>query len=110
VVSPGGVGFDISCGVRLLVSPDLTVSELRPHLTAVMDDLGATVIRGPGPGDLWPLHDRRELERVLVGGAQYAVEQGHGCARDLDAVVAATEGAGLARKVARLVPLGVVKG
>jgi len=84
VVSPGGVGFDISCGVRLLVSPGVTVDELRPQLTAVMDELGATVPRGPGPGGLWPLYDRRELERVLVGGARYAVEQGHGCARDLD--------------------------
>src|SRR6266540_1822095 len=56
VVSPGGVGFDISCGVRLLVSPGLMADELRPQLTAVMDDLGATVPRGPGPGGLWPLY------------------------------------------------------
>lgn len=84
VVSPGGVGFDISCGVRLLVAPDLTVEQLRPCLRSVMDDLDATVPRGPGPGGLWPVRDRRELERVLAGGARYAVEQGHGSVRDLE--------------------------
>jgi tRNA-splicing ligase RtcB len=84
VVSPGGVGFDISCGVRLLVAPELTVHDLRPRLSAVMDTLDATVPRAPGPGGLWSLRDRRELERILCGGARYAVEQGHGCEEDLE--------------------------
>lgn len=84
VVSPGGVGFDISCGVRLLVAPDLTVERLQPHLRSVMDELGSTVPRGPGPGGLWSFSERGELDRVLVGGARYAVEQGHGCERDLE--------------------------
>lgn len=81
VVSPGGVGFDISCGVRLLLSP-LGRDELASALPELMDELGRTVPRGMGPGAVWDLADD-ELEHVLAGGSAYAVEQGHGVARDL---------------------------
>ncbi|HEX6246882.1 MAG TPA: RtcB family protein [Nocardioidaceae bacterium] len=84
VVSPGGVGFDISCGVRLLVARDLERERLSNHLHAVMDDLDHAVPRGMGRGGVWHLQDRAQLERVLRGGARYAVDQGHGVARDLD--------------------------
>lgn len=83
VVSPGGVGFDISCGVRLLVAPDLDRSTLAPRLVAVMDALDVAIPRGIGRGGLWRLHSKRELEGVLVGGSRYAVECGHGVPRDL---------------------------
>ncbi len=49
VVSPGGVGFDISCGVRLLLSP-LDRDELAPKLAALMDELDRVVPRGHGTG------------------------------------------------------------
>lgn len=81
VVSPGGVGFDISCGVRLLLTP-LDRDELASTLPELMDELGRTVPRGMGPGAVWDLADD-ELEHVLAGGSAYAVEQGHGVARDL---------------------------
>ena len=45
VVSPGGVGFDISCGVRLLVSP-LQREQLQPRLDALMNELGRRIPRG----------------------------------------------------------------
>ncbi len=83
VVSPGGVGFDISCGVRLLVSPELDRDRLRPRLRAVMDHLDAAIPRGLGTEGVWRVPDRRALERVLTGGARFAVEQGHGVGRDL---------------------------
>ena len=83
VVSPGGVGFDISCGVRLLVSPELDRDRLQPRLRAVMDHLDAAIPRGVGTEGVWRLPDRRALEQVLAGGARFAVEQGHGVARDL---------------------------
>ena len=83
VVSPGGVGFDISCGVRLLVAPNLDRVALAPRLAAVMDALDVAVPRGMGRGGLWHLHKRAELERLLVDGSRYAVERGHGVARDL---------------------------
>lgn len=82
VVSPGGVGFDISCGVRLLAA-DCDRRALEPALRAVMDGLDAAIPRGAGPGGLWKLSGRGELERVLEGGSRYAIEQGHGEERDL---------------------------
>jgi len=83
VISPGGVGFDIACGVRLLAS-DLSRGELLPVLGRVMDRLAAVIPCGAGPGGLWALRGRAELEKLLAGGAGYAVERGHGGQRDLD--------------------------
>ncbi|TDB81193.1 RtcB family protein [Micromonospora sp. KC721] len=82
VVSPGGVGFDISCGVRLLAA-DLDRGELDGVLESVMDGLGAGTPRGMGRGAVWQLADRAELDAVLCGGSRYAVDRGHGTARDL---------------------------
>ena len=82
VVSPGGVGFDISCGVRLLVS-DLDRERLQPQIGVVMDRLDAAIPRGVGTKGVWRLPNRGALEDVLTGGARFAVEQGHGVARDL---------------------------
>lgn len=83
VVSPGGVGFDISCGVRLLVS-DLDHHELSPALPSLMDELDQHVPRGLGRGAVWHLAGDDELRELLVGGARYAVMRGHGVARDLE--------------------------
>ncbi|GAA1558162.1 RNA-splicing ligase RtcB [Dactylosporangium maewongense] len=84
VVSPGGVGFDISCGVRLLAA-DLDRQDLaEPALRALMDGLGAATPRGMNRGAVWALRDARQLREVLAGGARYAVQQGHGVQRDLD--------------------------
>jgi tRNA-splicing ligase RtcB (3'-phosphate/5'-hydroxy nucleic acid ligase) len=83
VVSPGGVGFDISCGVRLLVS-DMDRDRLQPKIRAVMDRLDIAIPRGVGTKGVWRLPNRGVLENVLIGGARFAVEQGHGVARDLE--------------------------
>jgi len=82
VISPGGVGFDISCGVRLLAA-SLDGRELAPRLGAVMDALSAAIPRGAGRGGVWELRGRAELEKLLAGGARYAAGQGHGTERDL---------------------------
>jgi tRNA-splicing ligase RtcB (3'-phosphate/5'-hydroxy nucleic acid ligase) len=82
VVSPGGVGFDISCGVRLLAAP-LTREELGPRLEAVMDGLDAAVPRGLGGGGVWRLHDDRELRSVLRHGVVAALGAGLGTDADL---------------------------
>ncbi|QGV76917.1 RtcB family protein [Streptomyces ficellus] len=81
VVSPGGVGFDISCGVRLLAA-DCDRRTLEPVLRSLMDGLGRAVPRGAGPGGLWR-PGGHQLERILAGGSRYAVEEGHGEERDL---------------------------
>ncbi|MCU0269859.1 MAG: RtcB family protein [Acidimicrobiales bacterium] len=82
VVSPGGVGFDISCGVRLLVS-SLMFDELAPRLTTLLDDLDRSIPRGLGRGAVWHLRGVTELQAVLAGGARCAVERGYGTAADL---------------------------
>jgi tRNA-splicing ligase RtcB len=82
VVSPGGVGFDISCGVRLLVSPLLS-DELAPRLEDVMDALDVAIPRGLGRGGVWHLDDDRHLDVVLREGARAALAAGLGTERDL---------------------------
>ncbi|MGZ4806394.1 MAG: RtcB family protein [Ilumatobacteraceae bacterium] len=83
VVSPGGVGFDISCGVRLLLSP-LDDDQLKPKLAALMDDLEVVTPKGMGRGAVWELDDDRELWRILAGGVEHAVARGWGTDRDLE--------------------------
>ncbi|MFF7215893.1 RtcB family protein [Streptomyces sp. NPDC008238] len=82
VVSPGGVGFDISCGVRLLAA-DCDREAVGPALPAIMDGLGQDTPRGAVTGAVWHLGSDRLLERVLAGGSRYAVEEGHGEDGDL---------------------------
>jgi len=103
VVSPGGVGFDISCGVRLLLCPGVSKDDLAPVLGRVMDRLDAVIPRGMGRGALWRVTGRAELQRVLEGGARYAVERGHGVARDLArcedrGVMAGADGRGVSER------------
>jgi len=83
VVSPGGVGFDIACGVRLLAA-DLSRDELVPVIGRVMDRLAAAIPCGAGRGGLWHLRDRAELDKLLAGGVGYAIARGHGGQQDLD--------------------------
>src|SRR5207248_7080440 len=80
-VPPGGVGFDISCGVGLLYA-DIDRAELAPRLDPLMDGLDKAIPRGTGKGAVWSLSNT-QLRKVLTGGARYAVEQGHGVQRDL---------------------------
>jgi len=82
VVSPGGVGFDISCGVRLLVS-GLDRGAVTPRLDQLMDSLDRRIPRGLGPGGLWELHEA-ELLAMLGEGARYAVAHGRGVDADLE--------------------------
>ena len=64
VVSPGGVGFDISCGVRLLMS-ELTIDEMSSRVRPLMDALETGIPRGMGPGGVWHLDGPNELDDVL---------------------------------------------
>lgn len=83
VVSPGGVGFDISCGVRLL-AVDLHHDEFPRVRDEIMDALDRAIPRGAGRGAVWSLSGEGELRRILADGSRYAVEQGHGVQRDVD--------------------------
>ncbi len=80
VISPGGVGFDICCGVRLLAS-DLDEHAFERHRTAIMDRLDRAIPRGLGEGGV---AGRSLLADVLERGAAAAVDAGFGIPADLE--------------------------
>jgi tRNA-splicing ligase RtcB len=82
VISPGGIGFDINCGMRLVRS-DLTWPEVAPKLRDLVDALAERVPAGVGSRGFVGLRSG-ELEEVLVEGARWAVRRGFGTQRDLD--------------------------
>ncbi len=84
VVSPGGVGFDINCGVRLLRT-DLSESEVRPRLKELADALYADVPCGMGSRGGLTI-GFNDLDSVLAEGANWAVENGFATARDAEAM------------------------
>ena len=88
VVSPGGVGYDINCGVRLLRS-DLTVDVLRPKLRELVGALHREVPSGVGSTGFVRLTAADE-EKVLVEGSRWAASRGYASAED----IACTESGG----------------
>jgi tRNA-splicing ligase RtcB len=88
VISPGGIGFDINCGMRLLRT-SLTESEVRPKLRELVDALFAAVPSGVGASGLVHLSDA-QFGDVMCEGARWCVKHGYGLADDLEA----TEGGG----------------
>jgi tRNA-splicing ligase RtcB (3'-phosphate/5'-hydroxy nucleic acid ligase) len=80
VVSPGGVGYDINCGVRLLALP-LHARELGRRKERLVHEMSRRVPTGAGGGGL-PLR-AGELERVLRDGARALAERGGGTAKDV---------------------------
>jgi tRNA-splicing ligase RtcB len=81
VISAGGVGFDISCGIRCLRT-NLTEADLAPRATALADSLLRDIPAGVGVEGALKLSDA-ELEDVMRGGARWAVAQGYGIDEDL---------------------------
>ena len=81
VVSPGGIGYDINCGVRLMRT-NLTTDEVRPRLTELIDRLYREVPSGVGSHGGFPLSSS-EYDEVLSNGAAWVVGKGHGRPEDL---------------------------
>jgi tRNA-splicing ligase RtcB len=81
VVSPGGIGYDINCGVRLLTTR-LTAEEIRPHLKSLLERLYREVPSGVGAKGGYPVL-AGEIDEVLAGGARWAIDRGLGVAADL---------------------------
>jgi tRNA-splicing ligase RtcB len=87
VVSPGGVGYDINCGVRLLRT-NLHAEDVRSRLNMLMDRLYERVPAGVGKGyKRFRLSDA-EVRQVLERGAAWAVAQGYGTDADLEHIEA----------------------
>ncbi len=81
-ISPGGIGFDINCGVRLLTS-NLTKEDVEPKIKALLEALFKHVPPGVGGQSLLKLTDE-EMDDVLREGAVWAVKKGYGNQEDLD--------------------------
>jgi tRNA-splicing ligase RtcB len=84
IVSAGGVGFDISCGVRTLLTP-LSRNDLEPVKEALADDLFRSIPVGVGSTGRIKL-DTGALDAMLAGGARWAVAEGWGDPADLDRI------------------------
>ena len=81
VVSPGAIGFDINCGVRLLKT-SLRADDIAGKMEPLVDALYQAIPTGVGSkGSL--MLDPGALDGVLAGGARWAVEQGYGISEDL---------------------------
>jgi tRNA-splicing ligase RtcB len=82
VVSPGGVGYDINCGMRLLKS-DYKGKEISPYLDKLASEIQKEVPSGLGQGRQIKL-DVSSVDKILEGGAKSLVEQGYGGKEDLE--------------------------
>ncbi|MFP4116748.1 MAG: RtcB family protein [Candidatus Aenigmatarchaeota archaeon] len=80
-ISPGGVGYDINCGIRLVKTP-LKVDDVRNRLKELINVLFQRVPSGVGKSSTISL-DKNDLEDVIENGAKWAVENGYGIKEDL---------------------------
>jgi len=82
VISPGGVGYDINCSVRLLAT-NLTEKDIKGKEKQIIDQLFRDVPSGVGQKGRIKLDDE-ELNQVLINGAQWAIQQGYGTKQDYE--------------------------
>jgi len=82
VVSPGGVGYDINCGVRLLRT-SLSETEVRPRINELINALFHNVPSGLGSEGKIKV-SQKEMNQLMVEGARWAVKRGLGAEEDLD--------------------------
>ena len=82
VISPGGVGYDINCGVRLMRT-NLKREDVQPRLNQLMDALFRQIPAGVGKGGPY-LFGGRELRRLLADGAPYLATRGWATSGDLE--------------------------
>lgn len=80
IISPGAIGFDIGCGVRL-IRTNITDKELRPRLSALMDAMFKNVPSGVG-SKMQLGFTERQLEKVATEGVGWIVKEGYGFAED----------------------------
>ncbi len=81
VVSPGGVGFDINCGVRLLRT-NLTADEIRPKIKQIVDGLYQGIPSGVGSKGMLKV-SAKDLQDIMLKGSKWAVQKGFGGEQDI---------------------------
>ena len=82
VISPGGIGFDINCGMRLVIT-NLTLDDVRPYLKEIVDLLFQRVPAGVGSHGFLKI-SRQEFREVVEQGARWCVEHDYGWEEDLE--------------------------
>ncbi len=82
IISPGGIGFDINCGMRLVLT-NLTFKDVHPHLKELVDNLFSRVPAGVGSTGFVKLN-KQQFKEVAEDGAKWAVEAGYGWEEDLE--------------------------
>ncbi|NLG19490.1 MAG: RtcB family protein [Fibrobacter sp.] len=82
VISPGGIGFDINCGMRLVLT-NLTIRDVRPNLERLIDRLFREVPSGVGSQG-WIKLSRNDFLKITQQGARWLVERGYGWGEDLE--------------------------
>lgn len=81
-ISPGGIGFDINCGVRL-IKTDLTIEDIDGKVNLLVDELYKNIPSGLGSKGLTKIGSK-EIDEILMNGSRWAIENGYGWERDLD--------------------------
>lgn len=82
VISPGGIGFDINCGMRLITTP-LKVKDVQPKIKELIDHLAETVPAGVGREGIVDL-DKDEFKNIMKQGVKWCVENGYAYKDDLN--------------------------
>jgi len=82
IISPGGVGYDINCGVRL-IKTNLVESDIKGKLKTLVDELFLSIPTGVGSEGQVKLSSS-DLNELLVEGAKWSVEKGYGINSDLE--------------------------
>jgi tRNA-splicing ligase RtcB len=82
VISPGGVGYDVNCGVRLVRS-NLSYREVKPHLRQLVDELFRRVPTGAGKSGKYHFKDK-DLKHLLAEGSRFVIERGLGTRSDIE--------------------------
>ena len=84
IISPGGVGYDINCGVRLLRT-DLTHNDIKNRIQELVRSLFNNIPSGVGSKGKIRI-DEREVKEVLKNGAQWALKKGYGWKEDIEKI------------------------
>ena len=84
VISPGGIGFDINCGMRLVVT-NLTFKDVKPYLKQLVDKLFQKVPAGVGSKGFVKL-TAAEFKKAVEEGAEWGINKGYGWPEDLERI------------------------
>jgi len=84
IISPGGVGYDINCGIRLNIT-NWKKKEIQKHLKEIVNEIYSIIPLGTGKGALIKL-SKKEFEKLLFEGANWALENGFATESDIECI------------------------